>query len=143
MGFMSTLSRKLFIFQLIALFSFGATDAVADKHPLNVEDFIGIGNTYVIEQNFSVNRNLSSKGQVLFLTPGDAYRNMQAQRYQDWSHATVDSRNLYRVVKNDQVKIVGKKFNEAILEVELLTGPEKGRKYFAIKDDLETNFSKK
>ena len=78
MGFMRTLSRKLFIFQLIALFSFGATDAVADKHPLNVEDFIEIGNTYVIEQNFSVNRNLSSKGQVLFLTPGDAYRNMQA-----------------------------------------------------------------
>lgn len=142
MGFMSIFSRKLSVIQLIALFSFGAIDAVTDEQTLDPENFIEIGSTYVIDQNFSVNRNFSSKGQVLFLTPGDAYRNMQAQRYQDWSYATVDSRNLYRVVRNDTVKIIGKKFNEAIIEVELLTGPEKGRKYFVIKDDLESNFLK-
>lgn len=139
---MSIFSRKLSVIQLIALFSFGAIDAVTDEQTLDPENFIEIGSTYVIDQNFSVNRNFSSKGQVLFLTPGDAYRNMQAQRYQDWSYATVDSRNLYRVVRNDTVKIIGKKFNEAIIEVELLTGPEKGRKYFVIKDDLESNFLK-
>lgn len=139
---MSIFSRKLSVIQLIALFSFGAIDAVTNEQALDVKNFIEIGSTYVIDQNFSVNRNISSKGQVLFLTPGDAYRNMQAQRYQDWSYATVDSRNLYRVVRNDTVKIIGKKFNEAIIEVELLTGPEKGRKYFAIKDDLESNFLK-
>ena len=67
---------------------------------------------------------------------------MQAQRYQEWSFATVDSRNLYRVVRNDSVKVIALKFNENIAQVELLTGPEKGRKYYAISDELQKNFLK-
>ena len=67
---------------------------------------------------------------------------MQAQRYQEWSFATVDSRNLYRVVRNDSVKVIDLKFNDDISQVELLTGPDKGRKYYAINDELQKNFLK-
>jgi len=88
-------------------------------------------------------RNLSGKGQVFYLAAGDAYRNYRAQIDQNWSFAAVDSRNLYRVIKDDSVKIISKKFNDKIVEVELLTGPDKGRKYFAINDELQKNFIKK
>jgi len=68
---------------------------------------------------------------------------MQAQRYQEWSFATVDSRNLYRVVRNDSLKVIALKFNDDIAQVELLSGPDKGRKYYAIKDEIQKNFLKR
>ena len=114
----------------------------ADSSESSIEEGVAIGETYVINENFSLGRNISGKGQILYLTSGDAYRNLQAQRYQEWSFATVDSRNLYRVVRNDSVKVIALKFNENIAQVELLTGPEKGRKYYAISDELQKNFLK-
>lgn len=114
----------------------------ADSSESSIEEGVAIGETYVINENFSLGRNISGKGQILYLTSGDAYRNLQAQRYQEWSFATVDSRNLYRVVRNDSVKVIALKFNDNIAQVELLTGPEKGRKYYAIGDELQKNFLK-
>ena len=114
----------------------------ADSSESSIEEGVAIGETYVINENFSLGRNISGKGQILYLTSGDAYRNLQAQRYQEWSFATVDSRNLYRVVRNDSVKVIALKFNDNITQVELLTGPEKGRKYYAISDELQKNFLK-
>jgi len=46
------------------------------------------------------------------------------------------------VVRNDSVKVIDLKFNNDIAQVELLTGPDKGRKYFAINDELQKNFLK-
>ena len=52
----------------------------------------------------------------------------------------MDTRNIYRVLKNDSVRIVGTKFSGNILEVKLLSGSDKGKNYFAIKDEIEKNF---
>ena len=115
----------------------------ADSSESSIEQKVTVGQIFVITDNFSLGRNLSGKGQVFYLAAGDAYRNYRAQIDQNWSFAAVDSRNLYRVIKDDSVKIISKKFNDKIIEVELLTGPDKGRKYFAINDELQKNFIKK
>jgi len=99
-----------------------------------------IGQQFVISKNFSSGRNISSKGQVFYFIASDAYRTMQARKFQDWSYAEVDTRNIYRVLKNDSVRIVGTKFSGNILEVQLLSGSDKGKNYFAIKDEIEKNF---
>ena len=106
------------------------------------KETLEIGEYLVINSNHSKSRFLSSEGQVFYFVPGDAYRIMQARRFQDWEFVDVDARNLYRVVKNDVIKIIETLFSGSIVKVELLTGPEKGRKYFAIKDELEKNFIK-
>lgn len=115
----------------------------ADSSEPSIEQKVTVGQIFVITDNFSLGRNLSGKGQVFYLAAGDAYRNYRAQIDQNWSFAAVDSRNLYRVIKDDSVKIISKKFNDKIIEVELLTGPDKGRKYFAINEELQKNFIKK
>jgi len=58
-----------------------------------------IGQQFVISKNFSSGRNISSKGQVFYFIASDAYRTMQARKFQDWSYAEVDTRNIYRVLK--------------------------------------------
>jgi len=132
------------IFTLATFIIFTSTNNLfADSAESSTQEGVAIGETYVINENFSSGRNISGKGQILYLISGDAYRNMQAQRYQEWSFATVDSRNLYRVVRNDSVKVIALKFNDDIAQVELLTGPDKGRKYYAIKDEIQKNFLKR
>ena len=133
---------KIFTLATFSIIFASTNYLFADSSESSIEEGVGIGETYVINENFSLGRNISGKGQILYLTSGDAYRNLQAQRYQEWSFATVDSRNLYRVVRNDSVKVIALKFNENIAQVELLTGPEKGRKYYAISDELQKNFLK-
>jgi len=108
-------------------------------HDASIEDTY-IGQQFVISKNFSSGRNISSKGQVFYFIASDAYRTMQARKFQDWSFAEVDTRNIYRVLKNDSVRIVGTKFSGNILEVKLLSGSDKGKNYFAIKDEIEKNF---
>jgi len=108
-------------------------------HDASIEDTY-IGQQFVISKNFSSGRNISSKGQVFYFIASDAYRTMQARKFQDWSFAEVDTRNIYRVLKNDSVRIVGTKFSGNILEVQLLSGSDKGKNYFAIKDEIEKNF---
>lgn len=128
----------------IAFFIFiWSPNIYADSSESTIEQKVTVGQIFVITDNFSLGRNLSGKGQVFYLAAGDAYRNYRAQIDQNWSFAAVDSRNLYRVIKDDSVKIISKKFNDKIIEVELLTGPDKGRKYFAINDELQKNFIKK
>ena len=128
----------------IAFFIFiWSPNTYADSSESSIEQKVTVGQIFVITDNFSLGRNLSGKGQVFYLAAGDAYRNYRAQIDQNWSFAAVDSRNLYRVIKDDSVKIISKKFNDKIIEVELLTGPDKGRKYFAINDELQKNFIKK
>ena len=133
---------KIFTLATFSIIFASTNYLFADSSESSIEEGVAIGETYVINENFSLGRNISGKGQILYLTSGDAYRNLQAQRYQEWSFATVDSRNLYRVVRNDSVKVIALKFNENIAQVELLTGPEKGRKYYAISDELQKNFLK-
>ncbi|MEK9650185.1 MAG: hypothetical protein VW146_04455 [Gammaproteobacteria bacterium] len=106
----------------------------------NPDEIIKIGQNLVISSNYSKSRFLSSEGQVFYFVPGDAYRIMQARKFQDWDFFEVDARNLYRVVKNDSIKILETLFSGSIIKVELLNGPDKGRKYYAIKDELEKNF---
>ena len=133
---------KIFTLATFSIIFASTNYLFADSSESSIEEGVAIGETYVINENFSLGRNISGKGQILYLTSGDAYRNLQAQRYQEWSFATVDSRNLYRVVRNDSVKVIDLTFNENIAQVELLTGPEKGRKYYAISDELQKNFLK-
>ena len=133
---------KIFTLATFSIIFASTNYLFADSSESSIEEGVAIGETFVINENFSLGRNISGKGQILYLTSGDAYRNLQAQRYQEWSFATVDSRNLYRVVRNDSVKVIALKFNENIAQVELLTGPEKGRKYYAISDELQKNFLK-
>ena len=133
---------KIFTLATFIIFT-STTNLLADSAESSIKEGVAIGETYVINENFSSGRNISGKGQILYLTSGDAYRNMQAQRYQEWSFATVDSRNLYRVVRNDSVKVIALKFNDDIAQVELLSGPDKGRKYYAIKDEIRKNFLKR
>jgi len=133
---------KIFTSATFIIFA-STANLFADSSESSIQERVAIGETYVINENFSSGRNISGKGQILYLTSGDAYRNMQAQRYQEWSFATVDSRNLYRVVRNDLVKVIALKFNDDIAQVELLSGPDKGRKYYAIKDEIQKNFLKR
>ena len=48
------------------------------------KETLEIGEYLVINNNHSKSRFLSSEGQVLYFVPGDAYRIMQARRFQDW-----------------------------------------------------------
>jgi hypothetical protein len=52
----------------------------------------------------------------------------------------VDGRNLVRLKKNESIKIIASKFNDSIYEVKLLDGFHKGKTYYLIADELETNF---
>jgi hypothetical protein len=52
----------------------------------------------------------------------------------------VDGRNLVRLKKNESIKIIASKFNNSIYEVKLLDGFHKGKTYYLIADELETNF---
>ena len=52
----------------------------------------------------------------------------------------VDSRNLVRLNKGDRIKILKIKHHDKIIQVELLDGYERGRKYFVIRDDLFNDF---
>jgi hypothetical protein len=125
---------------LLIVFSFCfQVNAITKEAPKEIPE---IGSYLVINSNYSKGRFFSSEGQVLYFVPGDAYRIMQARRFQDWEFVDVDDRNLYRVVKNDAIKIIETLFSGSVVKVELLTGPEKGRKYFAIRDELEKNFIK-
>ena len=73
------------IFTLATFIIFTSTNNLfADSAESSTQEGVAIGETYVINENFSSGRNISGKGQILYLTSGDAYRNMQAQRYQEW-----------------------------------------------------------
>jgi len=136
--YMKTQISRIIPLLIVFSFCFQAHGTTKEDSKESLE----IGEYLVINSNYSKSRFFSSDGQVLYFVPGDAYRIMQARRFQDWEFVDVDDRNLYRVVKNDAIKIIETLFSGSIVKVELLTGPDKGRKYFAIKDALEKNFIK-
>ena len=121
----------------IITFSVGRLESAQN---ISNEQVILKGDIFTIQDNFSTSRQYPSKGQVFYFMPGDAYRNLQAKRFQDWSNASVDARNLYRVLRDDSIEVLGFLFNDQILEVKLLNGLDKGRVFYAIRNEIQQNF---
>jgi hypothetical protein len=70
--------------------------------------------------------------------PNDAYHTYRAIKFGDWDiFSMVDSRNIERLNKGDVIEIIDTKYNEEIIEVKLLSGFNKDKNFYVIKDDLK------
>ena len=70
--------------------------------------------------------------------PNDAYHTYSARKFGDWDKfSMVDSRNIERLNKGDIIEIIDTKYNEKIIEVKLLSGFNKNKNFYVIKDDLK------
>jgi hypothetical protein len=70
--------------------------------------------------------------------PNDAYHTYRARKFGDWDiFSMVDSRNIERLNKGDVIEIIDTKYNEEIIEVKLLSGFNKDKNFYVIKDDLK------
>ena len=84
------------------------------------------------------NKLSPTDSKVLYFMPNDAYHTYRARKFGDWDvFSIVDSRNIERLNKGDVIEIIDRKYNDKILEVKLLSGFNKGKSFFIIKDDLE------
>ncbi len=125
------MKQLLSIFFILSSFIIYAEDEKA----IELKDTV-----WQLAKNGSNNR-FHGQGQVVYFMAGDAYRTWQARQSQDWDQfAMTDSRDLERLIKGDAIKIVATKFNNKVLEIQLLSGPEKNKTFFLIKEELLKNF---
>ena len=99
-----------------------------------------MGTVWQLIKNGSQSSSFGS-GQVVYFLSSDAYHTHRSRKFQTWDvFSMVDGRNLVRLKKNESIKIIASKFNNSIYEVKLLDGFHKGKTYYLIADELETNF---
>ncbi len=100
---------------------------------------VEMGQTWLL--NSKSNKASISSSKVLYFFSSDAYHTYQSRIFSDWDNfSMVDSRNIVRLNKGDRIKILKIKHHDKIIQVELLDGYERGRKYFVIRDDLFNDF---
>ena len=87
------------------------------------------------------NKLSPANSKVLYFFSTDAYNTYHARIFSDWSSMTiVDGRNLVRLNTGDQIEVIQSRHQSKVYEVKLLTGYEKNRKYFVIKEDLLNDY---
>ena len=87
------------------------------------------------------NKLSPANSKVLYFFSTDAYNTYHARIFSDWSSMTiVDGRNLVRLNTGDQIEVIQPRHQSKVYEVKLLTGYEKDRKYFVIKEDLLNDY---
>jgi hypothetical protein len=99
-----------------------------------------MGSVWQLIKNGSPSSSFGN-GQVVYFLSSDAHNTHRSRKFQTWDvFSMVDGRNLVRLKKNESIKIIASKFNNSIYEVKLLDGFHKGKTYYLIADELETNF---
>ena len=103
------------------------------------EIIIEEGQKWVLESRS--NKLSPSTSKVLYFFSTDAYNTYYARIFSDWSSfSVVDGRNLVRLNTGDQIEVIKSVHQSKVYEVKLLSGYEKNRKYFVIKDDLLNDY---
>jgi len=98
--------------------------------------FFQIGEKWYLSVNS--NKLSPTNSKVLYFMPNDAYHTYRARKFGDWDiFSMVDSRNIERLNKGDVIEIIDTKYNEEIIEVKLLSGFNKDKNFYVIKDDLK------
>ena len=83
-------------------------------------------------------------GEVLYLMPNNAYETYRSRRFDDWNQfSMVDTRNLVKLRRGYEVEILEGLYQDDIYKVKLLSGNNKGRKYFVITEDLLKKYNLK
>ena len=125
--------KKIIIFtSLIILISF---DINADSDEVVIES----GQKWSLEKRS--NKLSPANSKVLYFFSTDAYNTYYARIFSDWnSFSVIDSRNLVRLNTGDQIEVIKPVHQAKVYEVKLLSGYEKNRKYFVIKDDLINDY---
>lgn len=76
-------------------------------------------------------------GEVLYLMPNSAYETYRSRKFNDWNQfSMIDTRNLVKLKKGYQIEIIEGLYQDNIFKVKLLSGNNKGRKYYVITEDL-------
>ena len=120
---------------LFFLATFSSFKFIADESSSVVE----IGQTWHLTSRS--NKASLSGSKVLYFFSTDAYNTYYARIFSDWSSMTVvDGRNLVRLNTGDQIEVIQPKHQSKVYEVKLLSGYEKNRKYFVIKEDLLNDY---
>ena len=114
---------------LIILISF---DINADGDEVVIEE----GQKWSLEKRS--NKLSPTNSKVLYFFSTDAYNTYQARIFSDLY--IVDGRNLVRLNTGDQIEVIQPKHQSKVYEVKLLSGYEKDRKYFVIKEDLLNDY---
>ena len=87
------------------------------------------------------NKLSPANSKVLYFFSTDAYNTYHARIFSDWNSMTiVDGRNLVRLNTGDQIEVIQARHQSKVYEVKLLSGYEKDRKYFVIKEDLLNDY---
>ena len=114
---------------LIILISF---DINADGDEVVIEE----GQKWSLEKRS--NKLSPTNSKVLYFFSTDAYNTYQARIFSDLY--MVDGRNLVRLNTGDKIEVIQPKHQSKVYEVKLLSGYEKDRKYFVIKEDLLNDY---
>ena len=114
---------------LIILISF---DINADGDEVVIEE----GQKWSLEKRS--NKLSPTNSKVLYFFSTDAYNTYHARMFSDLY--IVDGRNLVRLNTGDKIEVIQPKHQSKVYEVKLLSGYEKNRKYFVIKEDLLNDY---
>ena len=114
---------------LIILISF---DINADGDEVVIEE----GQKWSLEKRS--NKLSPTNSKVLYFFSTDAYNTYQARIFSDLY--IVDGRNLLSLNTGDQIEVIQPRLQSKVYEVKLLSGYEKNRKYFVIKEDLLNDY---
>ena len=125
--------KNIIIFtSLIILISF---DINADGDEIVIKE----GQKWSLEKRS--NKLSPANSKVLYFFSTDAYNTYHARIFSDWNSMTiVDGRNLVRLNTGDQIEVIQARHQSKVYEVKLLSGYEKNRKYFVIKEDLLNDY---
>jgi len=87
---------------------------------------------------------LSSDGKVLYHMPNDAFHTQKARNFNDWDiFSIVDSRDIERLNKGDNIQLIESMYNDKVYKVKLLSGYKKNKIFYVIVDDLMTYYKRK
>ena len=104
-------------------------------------DTLKEGDIWVLEAR---SNRLSSDGKVLYHMPNDAFHTQNARNFNDWDiFSIVDSRDIERLNKGDNIQLNESMYNDKVYKVKLLSGYKKNKIFYIIVDDLMTYYKRK
>ena len=113
----------------------GFTDEAKDKE-------VNPGEIWILKSTSG--NGMMNGGEVLYLMPNNAYETYRSRRFDDWNQfSMVDTRNLVKLRRGYEVEILEGLYQDDIYKVKLLSGNNKGRKYFVITEDLLKKYNLK
>ena len=104
-------------------------------------DILKEGDIWVLEAR---SNRLSSDSKVLYHMPNDAFHTQNARNFNDWDiFSIVDSRDIERLNKGDNIQLIESMYNDKVYKVKLLSGYKKNKIFYVIVDDLMTYYKRK